>query len=55
VIPGPYRLGAYRFRSRAVVTNKCPLGAYRGVGMPVATFVHERIMDLVATACGKES
>jgi carbon-monoxide dehydrogenase large subunit len=54
MIPGPYRLGAYRFRSRAVVTNKCPLGAYRGVGMPVATFVHERVMDLVATACGKD-
>jgi carbon-monoxide dehydrogenase large subunit len=54
MIPGPYRLGAYRFRSRAVVTNKCPLGAYRGVGLPVATFVHERIMDLVATACAKD-
>ena len=54
MIPGPYRLGAYRFRSRAVVTNKAPLGAYRGVGLPVATFVHERVMDLVATACGKD-
>ncbi len=54
MIPGPYRLGAYRFRSRAVVTNKCPLGAYRGVGMPVATFVHERVMDLIAAACGKD-
>ena len=54
MIPGPYRLGAYRFRSRAVTTNKCPLGAYRGVGMPVATFVHERVMDLVAAACGKD-
>jgi carbon-monoxide dehydrogenase large subunit len=54
MIPGPYRLGAYRFRSRAIVTNKCPLGAYRGVGLPVATFVHERIMDLVAAACGKD-
>jgi carbon-monoxide dehydrogenase large subunit len=54
MIPGPYRLGAYRFRSRAVVTNKCPLGAYRGVGLPVAAFVHERIMDLVADACGKD-
>lgn len=52
MIPGPYQLGAYRFRSRAVVTNKCPLGAYRGVGMPVATFVHERVMDVVAAACG---
>jgi carbon-monoxide dehydrogenase large subunit len=54
MIPGPYRLGAYRFRSRAIVTNKCPLGAYRGVGLPVATFVHERAMDLVAKACGKD-
>jgi carbon-monoxide dehydrogenase large subunit len=54
MIPGPYRLGAYRFRSRAVVTNKCPLGAYRGVGLPVAAFVHERVMDLVAAACGKD-
>jgi aerobic carbon-monoxide dehydrogenase large subunit len=54
MIPGPYRLGAYRFRSRAVVTNKCPLGAYRGVGLPVATFVHERVMDLIANACGKD-
>jgi aerobic carbon-monoxide dehydrogenase large subunit len=54
MIPGPYRLLAYRCRSRAVVTNKCPLGAYRGVGLPVATFVHERVMDLVAAACGKD-
>jgi len=54
MIPGPYRLGAYRFRSRAVTTNKCPLGAYRGVGTPVATFVHERVVDLVAAACGKD-
>lgn len=52
MIPGPYRLPAYRYRTRAVATNKCPLGAYRGVGLPVATFVHERAMDLVADATG---
>ncbi|MEK6443955.1 xanthine dehydrogenase family protein molybdopterin-binding subunit [Pseudonocardia sp. T1-2H] len=52
MIPGPYRLDAYRFRSRAVATNKCPEGAYRGVGLPVATFVHERVMDLIAAATG---
>ncbi|MGE0298532.1 xanthine dehydrogenase family protein molybdopterin-binding subunit [Pseudonocardia sp.] len=52
MIPGPYRVPAYRFRSRAVATTKCPLGAYRGVGLPVATFVHERAMDLVAAATG---
>lgn len=52
MIPGPYRLDTYRFRSRAVATNKCPEGAYRGVGLPVATFVHERVMDLIANATG---
>lgn len=52
MIPGPYRLPSYRYRTRAVATNKCPLGAYRGVGLPVATFVHERAMDFVADATG---
>jgi carbon-monoxide dehydrogenase large subunit len=48
MIPGPYRLPAYRYRTRAVCTNKVPLGGYRGVGMPLATFVHERVMDVIA-------
>lgn len=52
MIPGPYRLAAYRYHSRAVATNKCPEGAYRGVGLPVATFVHERIMDAIAAQSG---
>jgi carbon-monoxide dehydrogenase large subunit len=48
MIPGPYRLRNYRARSRSVATNKCPEGAYRGVGLPVSAFVHERLMDLLA-------
>jgi aerobic carbon-monoxide dehydrogenase large subunit len=48
MIPGPYRLENYRYRSRSVVTNKAPEGAYRGVGLPVAAFVHERLMDILA-------
>ncbi len=48
MLPGPYRLPAYRFRSRSVATNKAPEGAYRGVGLPVAAFVHERLMDILA-------
>ena len=48
IIPGPYRLDAYRFRSRSVATNKSPEGAYRGVGLPVSAFVHERVMDILA-------
>ncbi|MEA2289248.1 MAG: aerobic carbon-monoxide dehydrogenase large subunit [Solirubrobacteraceae bacterium] len=54
MIPGPYRLGAYRARARAVATNKCPEGAYRGVGLPVAAFVHERLMDLLAAELGMD-
>lgn len=54
MIPGPYRLPAYRFRSRAVCTNKAPQGAYRGVGLPMAVFTHERIMDILAVELGCE-
>lgn len=52
MIPGPYRLPAYRARSRSVATNKCPEGAYRGVGLPVSTLVHERVMDRLARKLG---
>ena len=48
MIPGPYRLDNYRFRSRVAATNKAPEGAYRGVGLPVSAFVHERMMDVLA-------
>ena len=52
LLPGPYRLPAYRARTRVVATNKCPAGAYRGVGLVVAAFVHERVMDLLAGELG---
>jgi carbon-monoxide dehydrogenase large subunit len=52
MIPGPYRLSNYRARTRSICTNKSPEGAYRGVGLPVATFVHERTMDALAAELG---
>jgi aerobic carbon-monoxide dehydrogenase large subunit len=52
MIPGPYRLRRYRMRSRSVATNKCPEGAYRGVGLPVSALVHERLMDVLANELG---
>lgn len=52
MIPGPYRLEHYRYDTYAVATNRCPEGAYRGVGMPVASLVHERVMDLLAARLG---
>ncbi|MGH2820547.1 MAG: molybdopterin cofactor-binding domain-containing protein, partial [Actinomycetota bacterium] len=48
MLPGPYVLESYRYRTQAIATNKAPQGAYRGVGLPVAAFVHERLMDLLA-------
>jgi carbon-monoxide dehydrogenase large subunit len=35
-----------------VATNKSPEGAYRGVGLPVSAFVHERMMDILAAELG---
>jgi carbon-monoxide dehydrogenase large subunit len=52
MIPGPYRVPAYQARSRSMLTNKCPEGAYRGVGLPVSAFVHERLMDVLASELG---
>jgi carbon-monoxide dehydrogenase large subunit len=52
MIPGPYRVPAYRARSRTVATNKCPEGAYRGVGLPVSALVHEQLLDRVAGNLG---
>jgi len=52
IMPGPYRVPAYAYRTMAVATNKCPVGAYRGVGMTVGVFVMERLMDKLAAALG---
>jgi aerobic carbon-monoxide dehydrogenase large subunit len=52
ILPGPYDLRNYRYATHALATNKAPQGAYRGVGLPVAAFVHERMMDLVARELG---
>jgi len=52
IMPGPYRIPAYAYDVYAVATNKCPLGAYRGVGMAPATFVRERVVDMVALRAG---
>jgi aerobic carbon-monoxide dehydrogenase large subunit len=52
IIPGPYDLQNYRYVTHSLATNKAPQGAYRGVGLPVAAFVHERLMDLLAAELG---
>jgi carbon-monoxide dehydrogenase large subunit len=47
---GPYAVRHYRARTRGVVTNKCPIGPYRGVGRPAAAFTIERALDDAARA-----
>jgi len=52
IMPGPYRVPAYAYSALAIATNKCPAGAYRGVGMTVGVFVMEGLMDRLAAATG---
>lgn len=52
MIPGPYRLRNYRVRVRTAITNKSPLGAYRGVGFVPAAFIHERAIEVLAREAG---
>lgn len=54
MVPGPYRLRNYRFRTRSVVTNKTPSGPYRGVARPAACFAIERTIDELAHELGIE-
>lgn len=45
---GPYDVSAYERRVHAVVTNKAPMGPYRGVGRVMACLTMERLMDELA-------
>ncbi len=48
VLPGPYRIRNYDYEMYNVVTNKSPLGPYRAVGAPMATYVVEYLIDCLA-------
>lgn len=48
VLPGPYRVPAYRLEVLGVVTTKAPSAAYRGYGGPEAAFVIEGLVDALA-------
>lgn len=51
-LPGPYRLRNYQHQTRAVVTNKSPVGPNRAVSRPVGNLVMETMMDLIAERTG---
>lgn len=52
IMPGPYRVPAYRGHLRVAITNKPPLAVYRGVGHPVAILVMEALLDEAARRLG---
>lgn len=48
MLPGPYRVPAYRAIGHLRLTNKTPCGTYRAPGRFESTFVRERLMDAIA-------
>jgi carbon-monoxide dehydrogenase large subunit len=53
-VTGPYDIATYERDVYAVVTNKAPMGPYRGVGRVSACFSIERTMDDIAAHLGLE-
>jgi CO/xanthine dehydrogenase Mo-binding subunit len=49
MLPGPYRLPAYRVAGHFRLTNKTPAATYRAPGRFETTFVRERLMDAIAS------
>ena len=53
-LTGPYRIAEQAVEVICVATNKTPTGAYRGFGIPEATFALERLLDKVARETGTD-
>jgi carbon-monoxide dehydrogenase large subunit len=49
---GPYKVDDTYTERRVVVTDKVPVGAYRGYGQPESCFVRELLVDRLARATG---
>jgi aerobic carbon-monoxide dehydrogenase large subunit len=52
MLPGPYRVPAYRANVHIRLTNKTPCGTYRAPGRFESTFVRERLIDAIAARLG---
>jgi aerobic carbon-monoxide dehydrogenase large subunit len=48
ILPGPYRVPAYRAIGHFRLTNKTPAATYRAPGRYETTFVRERLIDVIA-------
>ncbi len=54
IYSGPYDIGALRADVYGVFNNATPVDAYRGAGRPEATFLIERLIDLLAVELGTD-
>jgi CO/xanthine dehydrogenase Mo-binding subunit len=52
ILPGPYRVPAYRSVGHFRLTNKTPAATYRAPGRYETTFVRERLVDAIAHELG---
>ncbi len=52
MLPGPYRVPAYRAIGHIRLTNKTPCGTYRAPGRFETSFVRERLIDAIAAKVG---
>jgi carbon-monoxide dehydrogenase large subunit len=49
---GPYRTALLEISTKAVLTNKTPVGSYRGAGRPEANYYMNRLIDIAARETG---
>jgi len=54
ILPGPYRVPAYRSIGHFRLTNKTPAATYRAPGRYETTFVRERLVDAIAQQTGMD-
>ena len=54
VFTGPYRVEEGAVERRVAVTNKTPIGAYRGYGQPEVNFARELLLDRLARRLGRD-
>ena len=51
-LPGPYRIADFECEVTVALTNKTPVGTYRGPGRYEANFFRERLLDMMAADLG---
>ncbi len=51
-LPGPYDFPYYEYETIAYTTNRCPVGAYRGVGFVLGPLVMEGLIEQAARKLG---